>query len=158
MPTRRVFRSLAAVTVLAALAMPACVTPPRAVGPTTMAGPLPPPSEGLTALAERVPGATDGPLRIVAPRFRWTHASTTEATYAWDCTVENPGDEAFRVTIVVHLLDATGRRLAGDNQSVSVSGSSRTAVRGDGLLEADLSAAVSSWRVEYWVEPRVTSD
>jgi hypothetical protein len=149
---------LCTLAVVTLLAIPACVSPPRAVGPTTMAGSLPPPSEGQTALAERAPGATDGPLRIIAPRFIWTHASATEATYAWDCTVENPGDEGFRVTIVVHFLDATGRRLASDNQSVSVSGNSRTAVRGEGLLEADQSAAVSSWRVEYWVEPRVTSD
>ncbi|MGD8816256.1 MAG: hypothetical protein PVJ51_03665 [Acidobacteriota bacterium] len=158
MPSRHLPRALALLALLAFLALPACVTPPRAVGPTTMAGPLPPPSEGQTALAERAPGATEGPLRIIAPRFMWTHASTTEATYAWDCTVENPGDEGFRVTVVVQLLDATGRRLAADNQSVSVSGNSRTAVRGEGLLEADLSAAVSSWRVEYWVEPRVTSN
>ena len=130
----------------------ACVSPPRAVGPTTLSGPLPTPREGAAALAERAPGATDGPLRILTPRFTWTHASTTEATYAWDCTVENPADEGFRVTIVVHLLDEGGRRLAATNQSFQLAAKSSMPVSGDGLIEAEASDAVASWRIEYWVQ------
>jgi hypothetical protein len=130
----------------------ACVSPPRAVGPTTLSGPLPTPREGSVALAERAPDATDGPLRILAPRFTWTHASTTEATYAWNCTVENPADEGFRVTVVVHVLDEGGRRLEATNQSFQIAARSSVPVTGDGLIEAEASDAVASWRIEYWVE------
>jgi hypothetical protein len=144
---RRLGVALAAVVLATA-----CVTPPRAAGPTTLSGGLPQPQEGSTARADRAPGATDGPLRIVAPRFTWTHATTTEAAYAWDCTVENPADEPFRVTVVVHLLDADGRRLAATNQSFPIEARSSVQVRGDGLLEPAQSAAVASWRLEYWVE------
>jgi hypothetical protein len=137
---------------LATLAVTACVSPPRAVGPTTLAGSLPAPREGVMAQADRAPGATDGPLRVLEPRFIWTHASATEATYTWSCTVENPADEGFRVTLVVHLLDRNGRRLAATNQSLQIDGNSRVPVRGEGLLEADDGGAVTSWRLEYWVE------
>ena len=130
----------------------ACVSPPRAVGPTTLSGPLPSPREGAVALAERARGATDGPLRILTPRFTWTHASTTEATYAWNCTVENPADEGFRVTIVVHLLDQGGRRLEATNQSFQIEAKSSMPVTGDGLIEGAASDAVASWRIEYWVQ------
>ncbi len=147
--TLRLGLALAATGIIAA----ACVSPPRAVGPTTLSGPLPVPAEGSAAHADRAPGATDGPLRIVAPRFIWTHASMTEATYAWDCTVENPADEGFRVTIVVHLLDHNGRRLAATNQSFQVKGKSSLPVSGDGLIEGEESTEVASWRIEYWVEP-----
>lgn len=141
----------AAAALLVAVAA-ACVSPPRAAGPTTLAGPLPQPQEGSSARAERAPGATDGPLRIAAARFIWTHASNTEATYAWDCTVENPADEDFRVTVVVHLLDGNGRRLAANNQSFPIAARSTVPVRGEGLLPPAQGAAVASWRLEYWVE------
>jgi hypothetical protein len=138
----------------------ACVSPPRAVGPTTLAGPLPAPQEGARAPAARAPGATDGPLLVRDPHFTWTHASGTEATYAWSCTVENPADEGFRVTLVVHLLDANGRRLAATNQSFQIGANATVPAAGDGLLEAEQSAAVASWRLEYWVEtnPRPIRD
>ena len=144
----RVALVLLAAGVLAA----ACVSPPRAVGPTTLAGPLPRPQEGSVALAERAAEATDGPLMIVTPRFTWTHASATEATYSWECTVENPADEGFRVTIVVHLLDDSGQRLAATNQSFQIGGKSSMPVSGTGLVEGDQSDEVASWRIEYWVE------
>lgn len=118
----------------------------------TMSGTLPAPAEGATAAAERAPGATDGPLLIVSPRFQWTHASATEATYAWSCTVENPSDATFRVTLVVHLLDANGRQLAATNQSLRVAPDSSVPVNGDGLIEATESGNVATWRLEYWVE------
>jgi hypothetical protein len=56
------------------------------------------------------------------------------------------------VTVVVHLLDADGRRLAATNQSFPIEARSSVQVRGDGLLEPAQSAAVASWRLEYWVE------
>lgn len=142
----------AAFALLTGVLVAACVSAPRAVGPTTLSGPLPPPQEGSVAPAGRAPGATDGPLLVRDPRFRWTHASTTEATYAWDCVLENPADESFRVTVVVHLLDDDGRRLAASNQSLQISGDARVPVSGEGLLEAGESSAVASWRLEYWVE------
>ncbi len=143
---------LGAVVLAAGLVAAACVTPPRAVGPTTLAGPLPMAQEGSVASAARAPGATDGPLEILDPRFTWTHASTTEATYEWACRVDNPSDEGFRVTIVVRLLDENGRQLAAANQSFRVAGKSTTPVRGDGLVEGEQVPEVASWRIEYWVE------
>ena len=141
-----------ALTLAAAGLVVACVSPPRAVGPTTLSGPLPLAQEGSVATAARAPGATDGPLRILEPRFTWTHASTTEATYEWSCAVENPADEGFRVTIVVRLLDESGLQLAAANQSLRVGGNATTRVRGDGLVEGEQAAQVASWRLEYWVE------
>lgn len=141
-----------------ALAATACVSTPRPVGPMTLSGTLPPPAEGATAAADRAAGATDGPLLIVDPRFQWTHASATEATYAWSCTVENPSDAAFRVTLIVHLLDANGRQLAATNQSLRVAADSSVPVRGDGLIEATESGNVASWRLEYWVETGLDGD
>ncbi len=130
----------------------ACVSPPRAVGPTTLSGTLPMAQEGSAATAARAPGATDGPLEILDPRFVWTHASTTEATYEWACTVDNPADDGFRVTIVVRLLDESGRQLAAANQSFHIAGKAATPVRGDGLIEGAQLPDVASWRLEYWVE------
>lgn len=118
----------------------------------TLSGALPPPAEGADANAERAAGATDGPLLILTPRFEWTHASATEATYSWSCTVENPSDTTFRATLVVHLLDANGRQLAATNQSLRVAAGSSVPVQGDGLLEATESGNVATWRLEYWVE------
>jgi len=138
----------------------ACVSPPRAVGPTTLSGPLPRPREGAAATATRAPGATDGPLRILEPRFSWTHATPTEATYEWGCTVENPADEGFRVTIVVHLLDENGRELAAANQAFQIGGKATMPVNGDGLIAGEQSIDVASWRIEYWVQtyPRPIRD
>jgi len=141
-----------ALTLVAGLALASCVSAPRAVGPTTLSGPLPLPQEGSAATAARAPEATDGPLRILDPRFTWTHASTTEATYEWACSVENPSDEGFRVTIVVRLLDGNGRQLATANQSFRIGGKATTPVRGDGLVEGEQAPHVASWRIEYWVE------
>lgn len=140
------------VLTIAGLVAAACVSPPRAVGPTTLSGPLPAALEGSVATAARAPGATDGPLQILEPRFTWTHASSTEATYEWACTVDNPADEGFRVTIVVRLLDDSGRQLAAANQSFRIAGKAATPVRGDGLVEGEQMPEVASWRLEYWVE------
>ncbi len=129
-----------------------CVSPPRAVGPTTLSGPLPPPQEGAAGTATRAPGATDGPLRILEPRFSWTHATATEATYAWGCTIENPADEGFRVTIVVHLLDENGRELTSANQAFQIRGKATMPVNGEGIIEGEQSVEVASWRIEYWVQ------
>ena len=129
-----------------------CVSPPRAVGPTTLAGPLPLAQEGSAATAARAPGATDGPLRILEPTFTWTHASSTEATYEWACTVENPADEGFRVTLVVRLLDGSGRQITTANQSFRIDARASAPVRGDGLVEGARVPDVASWRLEYWVE------
>jgi hypothetical protein len=145
-------RRLSVTLAAAGLAAAACVSPPRAVGPTTLSGPLPSAQEGSIATAGRAPGATDGPLRILEPRFTWTHASSTEATYEWTCAVENPADEGFRVTIVVRLLDESGRQLAAANQTLHAPGRATTPVRGDGLVEGDQMPEVASWRIEYWVE------
>ena len=138
----------------------ACVSPPRAVGPTTLSGPLPLPLEGAAGTATRAPGATDGPLLILEPRFSWTHATRTEATYEWRCVVENPADEGFRVTLVVHLLDENGRELAAANQAFQINGKATMPVDGDGLIEGDQSVEVASWRIEYWVQtyPRPIRD
>jgi len=138
----------------------ACVSPPRAVGPTTLSGPLPRPQEGAAATATRAPGATDGPLRILEPRFSWTHATPTEATYDWGLTVENPADEGFRVTIVVHLLDENGHELAAVNHVFQIGGKATMLGNGDGLIEGEQSVEVASWRIEYWVQtyPRPIRD
>ncbi len=66
--------------------------------------------------------------------------------------MENPADEGFRVTIVVHLLDQGGRRLEATNQSFQIEAKSSMPVTGDGLIEGAVSDAVASWRIEYWVQ------
>jgi hypothetical protein len=142
---------LAALLALVTLAA-ACVSSPRAVGPTTLSGPVPPPAAGATATASRAPGATDGPLMIRDPRVEWTHTASTESTYAWACTVENPADEGFRVTIVVHMLDANGRQLSSANQAFRIEGKSTMEIDGFGLVEGAESNRVASWRLEYWVQ------
>jgi hypothetical protein len=130
----------------------ACVSPPRAAGPTTLAGPVPLPASGAGATAAPAPGATDGPLRLFDAHFEWTHTAVTESTYAWGCSVENPADEGFRVTIVVHLLDENGRQVSSSNQAFRIDGNSTLQIDGNGLIEGDRGDTVVSWRLEYWVQ------
>jgi len=145
--TGKVVLALLALTISAA-----CVSPPRAVGPTTLSGPLPQPVAGAEATAAAAPGATDGPLRILDPRFEWTHTAVTESTYEWGCTVENPGDEGFRVTIVIQLLDSNGRQVSSANQAFRLDGKTTLEIEGNGLIEGDTGDTVASWRLEYWVQ------
>lgn len=136
-----------AVVVLAS----ACVSTPRPVGPTTLEGQLPAPQAGAGADAQRAPDAVDGPLRILEPRFAWTHASPTASAYRWSCTVENPSQSPFLVTVVMQLLDAQGRSVATSNQSFRLADEDRFPVEGDGQVGQELARRVAGWRLEYWV-------
>ena len=135
---------------LAAIAV-GCVTPPRAVGPTTMAGRVPGAAAGATSGAARAPYATDGPLRWVeAPRFAWTHVSATAATFEWSCTLENPSQDTFQVTVVVRLLDVNGRLVKTSNIGFRIGGKSTMPVNGNGVVEGPEVERVTDWRIEYW--------
>ena len=138
----------------------ACVSPPRAVGPTTLTGILPAASIGATASADRAPGAIDGPLQILEPHFAWRHASSTSAAYAWQCIVDNPSQSTFDVTVVMQLLDVNGRPLASSNQAFRLDGRKRVPVAGDGAIDGEVALQVASWRLEYWVKvpPRPPRD
>jgi len=138
----------------------ACVSPPRAVGPTTLTGALPAPSIGATASADRAPGAIDGPLQILDPHFAWLHASPTASAYTWRCTVDNPSQSTFEVTVVTQLLDINGRPLASSNQAFRLDGGKSMQVAGDGTVDGDVAQRVASWRLEYWVKvpPRPPRD
>ena len=146
-------RSRLVVTVCAAsLVVTACASPPRPVGPTTLSGPLPGPTRGASSTASGAPDSTDGPILIRDARFSWTHVAATESTYEWSCTVENPSNTGFRVTIVVHLLDAGGRRVSSSNQAFRLDGKSILPISGDGLIEGDASTALTNWEIESWVQ------
>ena len=132
--------------------MASCVSPPRAVGPTTLTGVLPAASIGASASADRAPGAIDGPLQILDPHFGWLHASTTAAAYNWQCTVDNPSQSTFEVTVVMQLMDVNGRPLASSNQAFRLGGGKSMPVAGDGTVEEAIARQVASWRLEYWVK------
>lgn len=147
------FKLLGAATALGIVglvAVSACVSPPRPVGPTTLAGPLPGAVDGASATATRAPGATDGPLQILESRFTWTHVTSTEATFEWACTVDNPSQETFRVTIIVRLEDADGRPVKTVNQAFSINGKTMLPVEGEGLVDGSDVDRVAAWRLEYW--------
>lgn len=161
-PTRPAVLAMSAVAVAAVALVftAACVSPPRAVGPTTLTGTLPAASIGASASAERAPGAIDGPLQILDPRFAWRHASPTAAAYAWQCFVDNPSQSTFDVTVVMQLLDVNGRPLASSNQAFRLDGRKSVPVAGDGTIDGDVAVQVASWRLEYWVKvpPRPPRD
>ena len=145
-------RRLLATALAAGLVAAACASPPRPVGPTTLSGPLPGPATGASTNAARAPDSTDGPILIQDARFSWTHVAATESTYEWSCTVENPSNTGFRVTIVVHLLDAAGRRVSSSNQAFRLDGKSTLPISGDGLIEGDESTSLTDWEIESWVQ------
>lgn len=147
-------------SIVSLLFFAACVSPPRAVGPTTLTGVLPAASIGASASADRAPGAIDGPLQILDPHFAWLHASTTAAAYNWECTVDNPSQSTFEVTVVMQLLDVNGRPLASSNQAFRLGGGRSMPVAGDGTVDEDTARLVASWRLEYWVKvpPRPPRD
>lgn len=149
---RRPPRMPAAALLLAILPGSACVSHPTAVGPTTVAGPLPPASSGRVATAQPDLRAADGPLYLRDPGFVWEHASDTAASYSWSCSLENPSHRDFRVTVVVALLDERGREVHADDQLLQVEGGDEVTVRGQGTLEPDVAARVARWRLEYWAQ------
>ncbi|MFQ5742276.1 MAG: hypothetical protein ACE5HV_01675 [Acidobacteriota bacterium] len=141
-----------AALLLGSLACGCASSLPLLAGPTTLAGMLPAPTIGATATAERASGTSDGPLRLLAPLFRWRHASSTAAVYTWECTVENPSHSVFEVTVVVEVLDENGAPLATKSQSFRLGGGDKMPISGEGLLEGDLAPRVTSWRLGYWVQ------
>ena len=146
-PRRRALRVFGLTSLATAVA---CVSPPRAVGPTSLAGAVPGAVSGASASAARAPGATDGPLFIHEPVFAWVHVSSTEATFEWACTVENPSQEGFRVTMIIRLVDAEGRPVKTTNQAFLIEGESMMPLRGEGLVEGIDADRVTEWRLEYW--------
>lgn len=154
-------RRVAAIALLPSLILlPSCVSTPGPAGPTTLMGVVPGPEIGASATALRAPGASDGPLRVNAPRFWWRHASPTAAAFAWECTVENPSQSAFEVTVVVQVLDQDSRPLASSNQGFRLAGGKSIPVSGEGVLQGEAARLVASWRIEYWVKvpPRPPRD
>ncbi len=150
----------ASACIVALVSTVACVSPPRAVGPTTLTGLVPVASIGATASADRAANAIDGPLQILEPHFAWRHASSTAAAYAWQCVVDNPSQSTFDVTVVMQLLDINGRPLASSNQAFRLDGGKSLPVTGDGTVEGEVASQVASWRLEYWVKvpPRPPRD
>lgn len=138
--------------IVSLILMAGCVSPPRAVGPTTLTGILPAANIGASASADRAPGAIDGPLQILDPHFAWLHASTTAAAYNWRCTVDNPSQSTFEVTVVMQLMDVNGRPLASSNQAFRLGGGKSMPVAGDGTVDEEIARQVASWRLEYWVK------
>ena len=138
--------------VVSLLLSAACVSPPRAVGPTTLTGVVPAATVGAGASADRAPGAIDGPLQILDPHFSWLHASTTAAAFNWECTVDNPSQSTFEVTVVMQLIDVNGRPLASSNQAFRLGGGRSMPVAGDGTVDGEIARQVASWRLEYWVK------
>lgn len=135
----------------AALLIAACVSPPRPAGPTTLAGRLPPLTAGASGDAAPAPGASEGPLRLRDPAFRWRHAGEASARYAWECTLENPSHTTFLVTLVVGLWDADGRLLVSNSESLLLEARSHRRASGEGSVDAATAAQATEWRIEYWV-------
>lgn len=136
---------------LAIGSLAACATAPRPVGPTGWSGRVPAPEVGLAATAARAPDATDGPVLVTEPRFRWLHASDTVAVFSWTCALENPSSTALGVTVVVQLLDAAERMLASGDSALLLAGGERTVIEGEVSVDTAAAGHATGWRLDYWI-------
>lgn len=116
-----------------------------------MAGPVPPPGSDRPVSAAPAPKGGDGPLYLEDASFAWSRSTESDATYAWSCRVRNPSHEEFRVTVVVALLDRSGREVATDSQAFTLEGGDEYLAEGGTSLGADDVSKVERWRIEYWV-------
>ncbi len=124
-----------------------CVSPPRAVGPTTLLGAVPQRS-GDIAGASPTPGSATGPLTLVDPGLSWIGP---DGQYRWQVVLNNGSQTEFEVTVVFELLDAQGRTLAHDQASFVLGGGKQHRVLRQGTVTVQQRESATHWRVEYWV-------
>lgn len=111
----------------------------------------------LIALASAAAGfsvAQDTPdVRLANQMFDWLDAREDAATFEWSVDVVNETDRAYRVRVILELLDDDDRvvnrderGVAADTVTITVEANSQESVQASGQLPYDLAAEVVSLR------------
>lgn len=124
-----------------------CVSPPRAVGPTTFVGVVPL-RTGHLVDASPVPGSAAGPLTLVDPQLSWTGP---DGQYQWQVAIRNESQTELQVTVVFELLDAQERSVADDQVNFLLGGGKQYRLAREGTVTRQQRDTATHWQVEYWV-------
>ena len=124
-----------------------CVSPPRAVAPTTLLGAVPVQSSEIAG-ARPTRGSATGPLTLIDPRLLWIGP---DGQYRWQVVLSNGSQTEFGVAVVFELLDAVGRTVAHDEANFVLGGGKQHPVLRQGTVTAQQRDSATHWRIEYWV-------